>query len=188
MTDPDVKYNPFAVDDKVIRCLSPSKSFNIAGFQSSIVHCTNKEILDKIKAQMHIDNSDSCNVFATTAVTAAYNESEEWLDELREVLYENKQIVKDYLNSELPVIKLVECDATYLLWLDCSDLKVPSKVLSGFLRTNQGLFLSAGVDFGQNGDAFLRLNIACPQKLLKDGLGRLKAGVIALNTINKGMH
>ena len=188
LTDPDVKYNPFAVDDKVIRCLSPSKSFNIAGFQSSIVHCTNKEILDKIKAQMHIDNSDSCNVFATTAVTAAYNESEEWLDELREVLYENKQIVKDYLNSELPVIKLVECDATYLLWLDCSDLKVPSKVLSGFLRTNQGLFLSAGVDFGQNGDAFLRLNIACPQKLLKDGLGRLKAGVIALNTINKGMH
>ena len=188
LTDPDVKYNPFAVDDNVIRCLSPSKSFNIAGFQSSIVHCTNKEILDKIKAQMHIDNSDSCNVFATTAVTAAYNESEEWLDELREVLYENKQIVKDYLNSELPFIKLVECDATYLLCLDCSDLKVPSKVLSGFLRTNQGLFLSAGVDFGQNGDAFLRLNIACPQKLLKDGLGRLKAGVIALNTINKGMH
>ena len=188
LTDPDVKYNPFAVDDNVIRCLSPSKSFNIAGFQSSIVHCTNKEILDKIKAQMHVDNSDTCNVFATTAVTAAYNESEEWLDELREVLYENKQIVKDYLNSELPFIKLVECDATYLLWLDCSDLKVPSKVLSGFLRTNQGLFLSAGVDFGQNGDAFLRLNIACPQKLLKDGLGRLKAGVIALNTINKGMH
>ena len=188
LTDPDAKYNPFAADDNVIRCLSPSKSFNIAGFQSSIVHTTNGQLLEKIKAQMHVDNSDSCNVFATAAVIAAYNESEEWLDELREVLYENKQIVRDYLNSELPVIKLVECDATYLLWLDCSDLKVPSKVLSGFLRTNQGLFLSAGVDFGQNGDNFLRLNIACPQKLLKDGLGRLKAGVIALNTINRGMH
>ena len=187
LTDPNVKYNPFAADDNVIRCLSPSKSFNIAGFQSSIVHCTDKEILDKIKTQMHIDNSDSCNVFATTAVIAAYNESEEWLDELREVLYENKQIVRDYLACELPVIRLVECDATYLLWLDCSSLKVPSKVLSGFLRTNQGLFLSAGVDFGQNGDNFLRLNIACPQKLLKEGLGRLKAGVIALNTINRGL-
>ena len=187
LTDPDAKYNPFESSANVIRCLSPSKSFNIAGFQSSIVHTTNRELLEKIKAQMHVDNSDSCNVFATAAVIAAYNESEEWLDELREVLYENKQIVRDYLACELPIIKLVECDATYLLWLDCSSLKVPSKVLSGFLRTNQGLFLSAGVDFGQNGDNFLRLNIACPQKLLKDGLGRLKAGVIALNTINRGL-
>ena len=187
LTDPNVKYNPFAADDNVIRCLSPSKSFNIAGFQSSIVHTTNGELLERIKAQMHVDNSDSCNVFATAAVIAAYRESEEWLDELREVLYENKQIVKDYLACELPVIRLVECDATYLLWLDCSSLKVPSKVLSGFLRTNQGLFLSSGVDFGQNGDNFLRLNIACPQKLLKEGLGRLKAGVIALNTINRGL-
>lgn len=187
LTDPGVKYNPFAAQDNVVRCLSPSKSFNVAGFQSSIVHSTNNELLEKINAQMHIDNSDSCNVFATAAVIAAYNESEEWLDELREVLYENKQIVRDYLACELPIIRLVECDATYLLWLDCSALKVPSKVLSEFLRTNQGLFLSAGIDFGQNGDNFLRLNIACPQKLLKEGLGRLKAGVIALNTINKGL-
>ena len=186
LTDPNVKYNPFAADDNVIRCLSPSKSFNIAGFQSSIVHTTNGELLERIKAQMHVDNSDSCNVFAAAAVIAAYRESEEWLDELRQVLYENKQIVRDYLACELPVIGLVECDATYLLWLDCSSLNVPSKVLSGFLRTNQGLFLSAGVDFGQNGDNFLRLNIACPQKLLKEGLGRLKAGVMALNIINRG--
>ena len=191
LTDPGVKYNPFETSstyDKAITCISPSKSFNIAGFQSSIVHTKNRQFLDMIKAQMHVDNSDSCNVFATAAVIAAYEESEEWLDELREVLYENKQIVKDYLANELPVIKLVDCDATYLLWLDCSALKVPSKVLSGFLRSNQGVFLSAGIDFGRNGDSFLRLNIACPQELLMDGLARLKAGVIALNTINKGLY
>lgn len=187
LTDPGVKYNPFKSADNVIRCLSPSKSFNIAGFQSSVVHTTNSELLEKIKTQMHIDNSDSCNVFATTAVIAAYDESEEWFEELREVLYENKQIVKDYLAEELPVIKLVDCDATYLLWLDCSELKVPSEVLSGFLRENQGLFLSAGIDFGKSGDNFLRMNIACPQKLLKEGLARLKAGVIALNIIKRGM-
>ena len=186
LTDPGLRYNPFETSscyENVITCFSPSKSFNIAGFQSSIVHTKNNGLLEKIKAQMHVDNSDSCNVFAATAVMAAYNESEEWLDELREVLYENKQIVKDYLESELPIIKLVECDATYLLWLDCSALKVPSKVLSEFLRTNQGVFLSAGIDFGENGDNFLRLNIACPQELLKEGLGRLKAGVVALNII-----
>lgn len=186
LTDPGVKYNPVKSQDNVIRCLSPSKSFNIAGFQSSIVHSVNEELLAKIKAQMHIDNSDSCNVFATTAVIAAYDESEEWLEELKGVLFENKQIVKQYLANELPIIKLVECDATYLLWLDCSQLNVPSKILSGFLRQNQGLFLSAGIDFGRNGDNFLRLNIACPQELLLDGLARLKAGVTALSIVKNG--
>ena len=132
---------------------------------------------------MHVDNSDSTNVFATTAVIAAYNESEEWLNQLKDEIFENKQIVKKYLKEELPIIKLVECDSTYLLWLDCSALNVPSKVLSGFLRENQGLFLSAGIDFGKSGDNFLRMNIACPQKLLKEGLGRLKAGITALTII-----
>lgn len=185
LTDPKVKYNPFKSEDNVVRCLSPSKSFNIAGFQSSVVHTENSEILDKIKNQMHIDNSDSCNVFATTAVIAAYSESEDWLEELKEVLYENKQIVKKFIAEELPIIKLIECDATYLLWLDCAALNTSSKVLSEFLRQNQGLFLSAGSDFGQCGDGFLRMNIACPQKLLKEGLMKFKAGIIALNNVNR---
>ena len=183
LTDPGVKYNPFKSADNVIRCLSPSKSFNIAGFQSSVIETVNSELLDKIKTQMNIDNSGACNVFATTAVIAAYNESEDWLDELREVLYENKQTVKEYLESELPIIKLVECDATYLLWLDCSALNTQSKVLSEFLRENQGLFLSAGSDFGECGDNFLRMNIACPEELLLQGLDKLKAGVTALENI-----
>lgn len=183
LTDPGVDYNPFVSDDNVIRCLSPSKSFNIAGFQSSVVHATNSELLEKIKTQMHVDNSDACNVFATSAVMAAYNESSEWLDELKDVLYKNKSIVRGYLAEELPVVKLVESDATYLLWLDCSALGVSSKILSEFLRSNQGLFLSAGCDFGKCGDNFLRMNIACPEKLLDEGLRRLKAGIISLNNI-----
>ncbi|MBQ6098571.1 MAG: pyridoxal phosphate-dependent aminotransferase [Methanobrevibacter sp.] len=191
LTDPGLKYNPFEVSsdyDRVITCLSPSKSFNIAGFQSSIVHTKNEELFSKIKTQLHVDNSDSCNVFATAAVMSAYNESEEWLEKLKEVLYENKLAVKEYLANELPIIKLVECDATYLLWLDCSALNVHSKVMSEFLRTNQGLFLSAGSDFGECGDNFLRMNIACPKELLMEGLGRLKAGVTALTVINKGLY
>ena len=188
LTDPGVKYNPFETSyeyNNTITCISPSKSFNIAGFQSSMVHAKNTDLLEKIKKQMHIDNSDSCNVFAQAAVTAAYDESEEWLEELKEVLYENKQKVKDYLADELPIIRLVECDATYLLWLDCSALNVSSKVLSEFLRQNQGLFLSAGSDFGDCGDKFLRMNIACPEKLLMQGLGKLKGGIMALNNINR---
>lgn len=188
LTNPGVMYNPFEISfeyENAITCLSPSKSFNIAGFQSSIVHTANNELLEKIKTQMHIDNSDSCKVFATTAVIAAYNESGEWLDELRNVLYRNKQIVSDFLENELPIIKLVRCDATYLLWLDCSALNVNSKVLSEFLRQNQGLFLSAGSDFGECGDSFLRMNIACPEKLLLEGLYKLKDGIISFNNIKR---
>lgn len=184
LTDPQVKYNPCEESsnyNKIITCLSPSKSFNIAGLQSSIVHIKNKSLLEKIKKQMHIDNSDSCNVFAVSGVIAAYNESEEWLEELRKVLYQNKQIVKEYLKSELPMIKLVESNSTYLLWLDCSKLKMASKELSNYLRREQGLFLSAGIDFGQNGDNFLRMNIACPSKLLKEGLNKFKEGINSLN-------
>ena len=184
LTDPDVKYNPVKSGDNVIRCLSPSKSFNIAGFQSSVIHTVNQDLLARIKIQMHVDNSDSCNVFAASAVMAAYNESEDWLEELKVVLYKNKQIVKDYLAEELPVIKLVECDATYLLWLDCSALNVSSRVLREFLRSNQGVFFSAGSDFGKCGDGFLRMNIACPSELVKEGLAKFKSGVIALNNVN----
>ena len=187
LTDPGKLYNPFMTShdyENSILCISPSKSFNVAGFQSSVVYTKNIELLEKIKTQLYVDNSDSCNVFAVSAVEAAYNESEDWLEELKEVLYENKQIVSEYLQSELPIVKLVECDATYLLWLDCSALNVSSRILCEFLRENQGVFLSAGSDFGKIGDGFLRLNIACPQELLKQGLNRFKLGVIALNNIN----
>ena len=186
LTDPGLNYNPFETSfdyENTITCLSPSKSFNIAGFQSSLVHTKNKDLLEKIKIQMHIDNSDSCNVFATAAVIAAYKDCEDWLEELKEVLYENKMTVRKFLESELPIIKLVESDATYLLWLDCSSLNVSSKMLSEFLRQNQGLFLSAGIDFGQSGDNFLRMNIACPEKLLIEGLYKLKGGIISFNNI-----
>lgn len=188
LTDPGLSYNPFMTSSdykNTILCISPSKSFNVAGFQSSVVYTKNKELLSKIKTQLHIDNSDSCNVFAVSAVESAYNESEEWLEELKKVLYKNKQTVKEFLTNELQVIKLIECDATYLLWLDCSALNVSSKSLCEFLRQNQGVFLSAGSDFGEVGDGFLRMNIACPPKLLKEGLLKFKAGIIALNNIKK---
>ena len=183
LTDPGKKYNPFERSfsyENAITCLSPSKSFNIAGFQSSVVHVKNNELYGMIKNQLHVDSSDSCNVFAPSAVIAAYDESEEWMESLREELFANKQIVREFLASEIPQIKLVDCEATYLLWLDCSSLEMPSNDLNDFLRSNYGLFLSPGIQFGENGDNFMRMNIACPEKLLLDGLNRLKKGVLEL--------
>ena len=188
LVDPDLSYVPFAsLGDELsmnsITCISPSKTFNIAGLQSSAVFTQNKEIYEILEKQLSVDCFNHPNIFSIDATIAAYK-SEEWLNELREVLFENKMIVDEFLKSEIPEIRLVPANATYLLWLDCSELRGEnfegcefSTSLSESLRENVRLFLSPGVQFGQNGDNFLRMNIACPQELLLEGLNALKIGI-----------
>ena len=187
LTDPNLTYVPYAslddeLSDKSITCISPSKTFNIAGLQSSAVFTRNKEFYETLERQLAIDCFSHPNIFSIDATIAAYK-SEEWLKELREVLFNNKMIVDEFLKSEIPEIKLVPANATYLLWLDCSELNQNfqngefSNTLSEFLREEVGLFLSPGVQFGQNGDNFLRMNIACPEDLLLEGLSALKEGI-----------
>lgn len=117
------------------------------------------------------------NIFAITGAIAAYKNGRPWLDELRQYLYDNKKFVADFIKDEIPEIKLIDADATYLLWLDCSSLDISSKDFVKFLNEKTGVLLSAGVDFSKNSDEFLRLNIACPRKLLMDGLKAIKKGV-----------
>ena len=187
LTDPDLAYVPFAsLDEELsknsITCISPSKTFNIAGLQSSAVFTRNKELYEVLEKQLAVDCFNHPNIFSIDATIAAYK-SEDWLNELREVLFENKMIVDEFLKSEIPEIRLVPANATYLLWLDCSKLNMDdcdgefSNILSEFLREEVGLFLSPGVQFGQNGDNFLRMNIACPKELLLEGLNALKIGI-----------
>ena len=192
LTDPNLKYIPYAsLDDELsknsITCISPSKTFNIAGLQSSAVFTRNKEFYEILKKQLAIDCFAHPNIFAIDATIAAYK-SEDWLNELREVLFENKMIVDDFLNDEIPEIRLVPANATYLLWLDISklndDYNTDSNAFSEFLREEVGLFLSPGVQFGQNGDNFLRMNIACPKDLLIEGLNALKIGIEKFKTKN----
>lgn len=117
------------------------------------------------------------NIFAINAAIAAYNKGRPWLDELRQYLYDNKKFAADFIKKEIPEIKLTDADATYLLWLDCSDLDISSEEFIKFLNEKTGVLLSAGVDFGKNSDEFLRLNIACPRQLLEKGLKAIKKGV-----------
>ena len=186
LTDPGESYTPFASLDEDLTensfsCISPTKTFNIAGIPSSAVFTRNKDFHKKLERQLNIDVFSLPTIFSVNATIAAY-QSEEWLNELKEVLFNNKSIVQEFLCNEIPDIKMVPCNATYLLWLDCSKLNTNddfefSKALSEFLREKVGLFLSPGVQFGQNGDNFLRMNIACPQELLLEGLNALKTGI-----------
>ena len=181
ITDPDCDYFPFAsVSEKCMQnsiiCVAPTKTFNLAGLQTSAVIVPNPQIRHKVWRGLNTDECGEPNVFAVQAAVAAFRYGGEWLDELRQYLYENKQLVKEFLSENIPQIRLVPSDATYLLWLDCSVLNRNSKDLADHIRKSTGLYLSNGVQFG-NGEQFLRMNIACPKTVLADGLNRLKKAV-----------
>ena len=179
LTDPNKKYTPFASvrNHDSITTISPTKSFNIAGLNTAAVYIVGDTLKEYVFNALDVEWVSRANIFAVTGAIAAYNKGRPWIDELRQYLYDNKEFVANYLKEEIPEIKLIDSDATYLLWLDCSSLDISSKEFIKFLNEKTGVLLSAGVDFSKNSDEFLRLNIACPRLLLKNGLEAIKKGV-----------
>lgn len=184
LTDPGCAYIPFAsVSERCkeisITCVAPTKTFNLAGIQTAAVLVPNRALWHKVTQALNTDEVAEPNIFAITAAISAFTQSEPWLNALREYLRDNKALVKDYLEKEIPILKLVPSQATYLLWFDCRNLLGSTTEFSHFLRAETGLYLSDGSQYGGDGGQFLRMNIACPKKTLKDGLERLKKGCIA---------
>jgi cystathionine beta-lyase len=128
---------------------------------------------------LNTDEVAEPNVFAVDATVAAFTKGGEWLDELRAYIYENKKIAADFIEKEIPQITLTPSEATYLLWLNYPNRKDRTSENARVIRKETGLYLSAGKRYGGNGADFLRMNIACPKKVLMDGLERLKKGVEA---------
>ena len=137
----------------------------------------NEHLRNRVDRGLNTDEVAEPNCFAIQAAIAAYENGGEWLDELRKYIDKNRETVAEFVKSELPQIKLVKSEATYLLWLDCSEVCENSKKLAAFIRKETGLYLSNGVQYGTGGEKFLRLNIACPRARLADGLERLKEGI-----------
>lgn len=184
LTDPGCEYIPFASVSDVCRevgltCISATKAFNLAGLQTAAIVTPNKKIRNIMVRGLNADEIAEPGAFAVDAVTAAFNRGEDWLEELRLYLYENKKYAEEFLRQELPMLKTVPSKATYLLWLDCHKIIAETAELCSFLRKETGLCLSAGGQYRGNGESFLRMNIACPKITLEDGLKRLKRGVEA---------
>ncbi len=188
LTDPNRSYVPFAsVSDKCrdncIVCISPTKAFNLAGLQTAAAVVPNARLRHKVWRALNTDEVAEPNAFAVQAAVAAFEHGGDWLDELRQYLFENKQLVAEYISKNIPQIKLVPSDATYLLWLDCRKLELPSRELAKHIRKSSGLFLSSGDIYGSK-DGFLRMNIACPRAFVKDGLERLNKSIDSLVSKN----
>ncbi len=179
LTDPGKEYVPFASVSGIcaqnsITCMAPTKTFNIAGLQTAAVMIPNPVIRQKVDRGLNTDEVAEPNVFAVEAVLAAFRYGDQWLDELREYIYENKQLVWDFVKKELPDVRVIISDATYLLWLDCSAYESDSEKLEELIREKTGLWLCAGKEYGGEPDGFMRMNIACPRSRVVDGLERLK--------------
>ena len=182
ITDPGKGYIPLAsVSDTCreisVTCVAPTKAFNMAGLQTAAAIVPDEFLRHKVNRGLNTDEVAEPNAFAIWAAIAAFNEGGEWLDALREYIYENKLIVGTYVKDQLPQVKLVKSEATYLLWLDCTGICSNSEELADFIREKTGLYLSDGVQYGRTGEHFLRLNVACQKSRLMDGLLRLKRGI-----------
>ncbi|MBE5862506.1 MAG: pyridoxal phosphate-dependent aminotransferase [Lachnospiraceae bacterium] len=184
LTDPGKEYVPFAsVSDACrensVTCIAPTKAFNMAGMQTAAVFASDPVIRHKVWRGLNTDEVAEPNSFACGVTVAAFTKGAPWLDALREYLFKNKQVVQEFVATELPMVHLVPSEATYLLWLDCSAYTSNSVELAEFIRKETGLYVSEGAEYGKAGEQFLRLNIACPREQVREGLTRLKKGLQA---------
>lgn len=182
ITAPGKSYVPFASVSKEcadisITCIAPTKCFNMAGLQTAAVMVPNRFLRHKVWRALNTDEVAEPNAFAITAAVAAFDKGEPWLEELRSYLWENRKCVCDFVEKELPQIHIVDADATYLMWLDCSRLTDDSVAFTQMIREKTGLYISDGAEYGGNGRYFVRLNTACPRSVLKEGLKRLKTAI-----------
>ena len=162
-------------------CCSPTKAFNIAGIQIANIVAADPSRRERIDRAVNENECCDVNVFGTKALVAAYNESEDWLDALREYLLANAVCVRERFREALPDVPVLPLEGTYLMWLDTTAL---GEGLWAYLRDEAGVVLSEGRIYGKDG--FLRLNIACPRVILEEGLERLIHGIQQYKlTINK---
>ena len=163
--------------DLTISCVAPTKTFNIAGLQTAAVFVPNELLRHRMWRALNTDEVAEPNAFAVEAAVAAFTKGEPWLDALRNYLAENKRVVKAFLQERLPKITVQPCEATYLMWLNCAAISPDSVSLCDYIRADSGLYLSEGREFGANGAAFIRMNVACPRSVLMDGLNRLAESI-----------
>ena len=181
ITAPGKSYIPFASVNEAnlknsVTCISPTKAFNLAGIQTSALYIYDDSMRKTVADSLNIDNINEPNVFAVPAVVAAFDRSEDWLDGMREYVFENRAIAEKYIKEHIPQIKAVEGDAAYLRWGDIREVLADSKRFTAFLRANTGLFITPGAVYGKNAENFVRINLACPRTTLLGGLERLKKG------------
>lgn len=159
-------------------CVSPSKAFNIAGLQIANIIAPNDDARARIDRAINDNEVCDVNPFGVAATIAAYNESADWLDSLRDYLFENYRFARSFFSENLPLCRVTPLEGTYLLWVDISAVTyAPTAEFCRRLETEYRVKVSPGPDYGPGGEGFIRINLACPRTRLAEGLARLAAAL-----------
>lgn len=155
-------------------CTSPSKAFNIAGLQNANIIVPEANLRRKIDRAININETCDVNPFGVEAIMAAYNEGLPWLEELCQYVWDNYAFACDYLNKEMPALKIADLQATYLMWVNYSDVLpgVTSEVLSHRLQEEAKIWFTEGSIYGKAGEYHLRINLATSRATLAEALQR----------------
>lgn len=162
------------IAEKTITLTAPSKTFNLAALSTASVIISNSRIrnaYNKLVQSLHVDLG---NIFGSIASIAAYTHGDEWLKQLLDYINGNLNYLEDYLKINIPQIRMVRPEATYMAWLDCTSLNMNDKELVRFFTQNAKLGLNPGAQFGKGGEGFMRINLACPRQTLVQALDNLK--------------
>ena len=157
-----------------VTCTSPSKAFNLAGLQIANIISADTDIRIKIDKAINVNEVCDVNPFGVEALMAAYNDSEEWLEELKQYLFANYNYLRAYFAECLPKFQVSMLEGTYLVWVDCSVLNQSSDKIVKTLLEKEKLWVNEGGLYGEAGEGFIRINIACPRQQLIEGLNRLR--------------
>lgn len=173
------KHLPFAtVSEKArensITLMAPSKTFNIAGIVSSFAITHNKQIREKFMNYLTPRELNQGTLYAYAATEAAYNHGEEWLEQVTDYVQKNMEFVTEYLKDNIPQIKPIEMESTFLMWLDCRDLGLSHNKVVDLFVNKAKLALNSGAMFGDEGKGFMRLNVGSPLSILKKAMDDLK--------------
>ena len=176
--DPGKKYVPFiSVNEEFknnsITCISTSKTFNLAGMLASCVIVPNEQLLEKVKEGISTDVVGEANYFAVDSNIAALTYGKQWVKELNEYIYENKEFVRNYVKEHHLDVYIVPCDSTYFLWIDVSKFTNDADEYTEYLRKEVGVYFCSGLKYGEPGRTFVRMNLATPRSYVVEAMNRL---------------
>ena len=182
MAYPQYTHHPFAtVSETAASCsltfMAPSKTFNIAGIVTSYTIIPNDRIRQQFFDFLEAGEFNMGTIFAFTATIAAYTYGAEWLQQMRMYVMENVRYVTEYVQENLPQIRVYQPQASFLVWLDCRELGLPQPELVRLFQEKAGLALNDGAMFGPGGEGHMRLNVGCPRSILVDALKALKKAI-----------
>lgn len=158
----------------IVSLTSMTKTFNVAGIKGSMIFAKDETLIRKISQQQQLNDEYELNLFAYTVMQSAYEEGGEWLEQVLTYIEKNIEITLDFLAGHLPDIKVMRPEASYLIWLDCSAYGEDNQALYDKLREAK-VELNSGIKYGREGHLKMRINVACPEALLREGLNRVYA-------------